>query len=99
MVLSVYDDDFSGSLNPALAEKMKVEGLSDKDLAHYKTPDYVNLIKAAIEDSDAIIIGSEKINPEIEKQLKNINKPVLPYQDEDSYIDAYSEFYDEVLKA
>ena len=99
MVLSIYDDEFSGSLNPALAEKMKVEGLSNKDLAHYKTPDYVNLIKAAIEDSDAIIIGSEKINPEIEKHLKTIKKPILPFQDEDSYIDAYSEFYDEMLKA
>jgi len=97
MILSVYDDEFTGSLNPALSEKMKVEGLTGKDLAHYKTPDYVSLIKAAIEDSDAIIIGSEKINPEIAKHLKTIKKPILPYQDEDSYINAYSEFYDEVL--
>jgi len=99
MILSVYDDEFSGSLNPALVEKMKVEGLSDADLAHYKTPDYVNLIKAAIEDSDAVIIGSEKINPEIEKHIKTIKKPVLPFQDEENYIDAYSDFYDEVLNA
>jgi starch synthase len=99
MVLSVYDDEFTGSLNPELSEKMKVEGLNSEDLAHYKNPDYVNLTKAAIEDSDAVIIGSEKINPEIEKHLKTIKKPVLPFQDEDTYIDAYSEFYDEVLKA
>jgi starch synthase len=98
MVLSIYDDEFSGSLNTSLSEKMKVEGLSGKDLAHYKTPDYVNLIKAAIEDSDAIIIGSEKINPEIEKHLKTIKKPILEYQDEENYIDTYSEFYDEILK-
>jgi len=78
---------------------MKVEGLSDADLAHYKSPDYVSLMKAAIEVSDAVIIGSEKINPEIEKHLKTIKKPILPFQDEETYIDAYSEFYDEVLKA
>jgi starch synthase len=99
MILSVYDDEFSGSLNPSLAEKMKVEGLSDANLAHYKSPDYVNLIKAAIEDSDAVIVGSEKINPEIEKHLKTIKKPILPFQDEESYIDAYADFYDEVLNA
>lgn len=98
MLLSVYDDEFSGSLDPAMVKKMKVEGLTNKDLTHYKTPNYVNLIKAAIEDSDAIIIGSEKINPEIEKHLKTIKKPVLAYQDGDSYIDTYSEFYDEVLE-
>ena len=99
MILSVYDDEFTGGLNAELSEKMKVEGLNSADLAHYKNPDYVNLTKAAIEDSDAVIIGSEKINPEIEKHLKTIKKPVLPFLDEDSYIDAYSEFYDEVLKA
>jgi starch synthase len=99
MILSVYNDEFTGTLNPELANKMKVEGLEEKDLTHYKAPDYVSLIKAAIEDSDAVIIGSETINPEIEKHLKTIKKPVLPFQDEDSYIDAYSDFYDEVLKA
>jgi starch synthase len=99
MVLSIYDDDFTGAMSSALGEKMKIEGITNKDLAHYKTPDYVNMIKAAIEYSDAIIIGSEKINPEIEKHLKTIKKPILKYQDDESYIDTYSAFYDEILKA
>ena len=98
MVLSIYNDEFSGELNKELATKLKVEGITNKDLAHYKTPNYVNFIKAAIEYSDAIIIGSEKINPEIEKHLKTINLPILEYQDEESYIDTYSEFYDQVLE-
>jgi starch synthase len=98
MVLSIYDDDFEGSLGPALSEKMKVEGMTNKDLAHYKDPNYVNLMKAAIEDSDAVIIGSEKINPEIAKHLKTIKKPVLEFQKEDAYIEAYSDFYDTLLK-
>lgn len=98
MVLSIYDDDFNEALSTSLAEKMILEGISDEDLAHYKNPDYVNLIKAAIEYSDAIIIGSEKINPEIEKHLKTIDKPILEFQDEETYIDAYSDFYDKLLE-
>jgi len=98
MVLSIYDDDFNEALSDSLVKKMIIEGFSDKDLAHYKTPDYVNLIKAAIEHSDAIIIGSKKINPEIEKHLKTIDKPILEYQDEEGYIDAYSDFYDKILQ-
>ena len=86
-------------MSTGLAEKMKAEGITNKDLAHYKNPDYVSLIKAAIEYSDAIIIGSENINPEIEKHLKTIDKPILEYQDEETYIDAYSNFYDELLQA
>ena len=98
MVLSIYNDEFSGELNKELATKLKVEGITNEDLAHYKTPNYVNFMKAAIEYSDAIIIGSEKINPEIEKHLKTINIPILEYQDEESYIDTYSEFYDQILE-
>lgn len=99
MVLSIYDDEYNGALSDSLAEKMKIEGITSKDLAHYKTPDYVNLIKAAITYSDAIIIGSEKINPEIEEYLKTIDIPILEYQDSDTYIDAYSDFYDKILDA
>ncbi len=98
MVLSIYDDAYEGVLGNALAEKMKVEGMTNKDLAHYKNPDYVNLMKAAIEDADAVIIGSEKIHPGIASHLKTVKKPVLKYQDESAYIDAYSDFYDELLK-
>lgn len=99
MVLSIYDDEYNGALSASLGEKMKIEGITNKDLAHYKTPNYVNLIKAAITYSDAIIIGSEKINPEIEEYLKTVDIPVLEYQDSDTYIDAYSDFYDKILKA
>jgi len=98
MVLSIYDDDYNAAMSEKLAEKMVIEGITNDDLAHYKTPDYVSLIKAAIGYSDAIIIGSEKINPEIEKHLKTIKKPILEYQDNENYIDAYSTFYDEILE-
>ena len=98
MVLSIYDDEFIETISAQLAEKMKVDGITNKDLAHYKTPDYVSMIKAAIEYSDAIIIGSQKINPEIEKHLKNVKIPILEYKDEENFIDAYDKFYDEVLK-
>ncbi len=99
MVLSIYDDEFDKPLSSELPEKMKLEGITKKDLAHYKNPDYVNLTKAAIEYSDAIIIGSEKINAEIEKHLKTVKKPILEYQGEEDYIDAYSDFYDEIRNA
>jgi len=43
------------------------------------------------------IVGSEEINVELSKYLKNINKPVLSFQDEAKYIDAYNDFYDKIL--
>ena len=97
VIYSIYDDDFSEELNPELSKKILMEGITNKDLAHYKSPNYVNMIKAAINYSDAMIIGSEEINPEIEDYLKKVNKPILDYQDMEHYVDAYSEYYTKIL--
>ena len=47
--------------------------------------------------SDAAIIGSTEINKSVQKYIKTIKMPVLDYKAEEEYIDAYSEFYDELL--
>jgi starch synthase len=62
-----------------------------------KKPDFINVSKLAIKYSDGIIIGSEKINDDLTKYLKTVDKPVLPYKDESQYIDAYNDFYDKIL--
>lgn len=98
VVLSVYDDEFSEQLDKNFAKKIKYNGITNKDLEHYKTPNFVNIIKASIDYSDAVIIGSEKINPEIEDYIKGIDKPLLEYQDMETYIDSYSNFYDQLLE-
>ncbi|MCK4289229.1 MAG: glycogen/starch synthase, partial [Bacteroidales bacterium] len=97
VIYSIYDDDFSDSFNKDFASKIKFERITNKDLKHYKKPNYVNMIKAAIDFSDALIIGSEKINSEVMSYLEETKKPYLDYQSMDSYIDAFSDFYDKLL--
>ena len=97
VVFSIYDDDFHELMHKDFANKIKLEGISSKDLKHYKTPDYVSVIKAAIDFSDGIVLGSPKVNPELVQYLKEIDKPYLEYQPMDRYLDAYNEFYDEIL--
>jgi starch synthase len=79
------------------ANKIKLEGINSKDLKHYKSPTYVNVVKAAIDFSDGVIIGSPKVNPDLISYLKEIDKPFLDYQPMDRYVDAYNDFYDEVM--
>ncbi len=98
VVISIYDDDFNEKLSNDFAKKIKVEGITNKDLEYYKQPDYVSMIKSAIDFSDAVIIGSEKINKEVKAYLGSIDKPVLEYQSMDDYIKAYNDFYDKVLE-
>ena len=98
VIYSIYDDEFSDKLNKDFAGKMKMEGLVDNDLKHYKDGNFVNINKAAIDSADGIIIGSEKINPEIEEYLIASGKPYLKFQSEETYIEAYNKFYDEILE-
>ena len=97
VIYSIYDDDFEETLNKDFSNKIKIEGISAKDLKHYKTANYISMIKSAIDFSDGVIIGSPKINDEVYRYLKESDKPFLEYQPMETYIDAYSDFYDEVL--
>ena len=97
IVYSVYDNDFDKPLKKEFKNKLLFENISDKDVEIIKDPNYVNLSKLAIEMSDATIIGSETINPEILSFIKNSDKPHLDFKTEEEYIDAYSNFYDKIL--
>jgi starch synthase len=96
VIYSVYDDDFEGSLNENMAQKFKTLGIGEENLSDYKNPTYVNISKIAMDYSDGIIFGSQKINPELETYAKQSGKPVLEYKPLEDYIDAYNEFYDEI---
>lgn len=97
VIYSLYDDDFQEQLHKDFASKVKVEGISAEDLKHYKSPDYVNVIKNAIDFSDGVIIGSPSVNPELIQYIRDIEKPCLDFQPMDRYVDAYNDFYDEIL--
>ncbi|MGA2822079.1 MAG: glycogen/starch synthase [Bacteroidales bacterium] len=97
VIYSIYDDDFPGMLNKDFANKIRMEGITTKDLKHYKNANYVSMIKAAVDFSDGIIFGSSEINPELRKYVKESGKPHLEFQPMEKYIDAYSDFYDEIL--
>ncbi len=97
VIYSIYNDDFDEGLNKDFAKKIKMEGIKDVDLEQYKGADYISMNKAAIDYSDAVIIGSDAINTEVEEYLKASGKPYLEYHPEETYIDAYNKFYDEIL--
>lgn len=94
IVYSLYDDDFSESFRNGFDKKMKLQGITPKDVRFLKDTNYVNLMKTALDFSDGVIIGSEKINPELEDYAKSLNIPLLEYQSPENYVDAYNDFYD-----
>ncbi|MCD6661320.1 MAG: glycogen/starch synthase [Lentimicrobium sp.] len=97
VIVSVYDDDFEEALNKDAANKVKLDGITNKDLKHFKKPSYVSMMKAAIDFSDGVIQGSETVNQEILDYVNETDKPMLEYQPLDRFIDAYNIFYDKIL--
>lgn len=99
IIFSLYDDTFAENMNSELHAKMSMEGIAPEMMKTIPTPDYLGLMKGAIDLSDALIIGSEKIDPKVMEYLEKSGKPYLEYQPTDKYIDAYDEFYEQLLSA
>jgi starch synthase len=99
IVYSVYNDDFKQVFNENFARKVKIEGVTYNDLKPVeKKADFESLSKLAIDFSDGVIQGSAHIHPEVKKYAnENKDVPFLEYQSEETYIDAFNEFYDQIL--
>ncbi len=97
IVTSIYDKEFNKPLNQKLKDKLNWDGINDEKIDIIANPTYENLSKLAINFSDGVISGSEKINKNIQEYINKTGIPSVEYQNEDSYIDAYSEFYDKIL--
>ncbi len=99
IICSLYNDDFSETFNNDFSQKILFEGITDEDITHFNEPNFVNLMKSAIDFSDALIFGSDNINPEIEKYARAKKVPILDYQINDNYIEKYAELYDQLLES
>lgn len=99
IIMSLYDDDFEEPLNKDFGNNIKLDGITNKDLKHFKKPNYVSMMKAAIDFSEGVIIGSETVNQELLDYVNESGKPMIPYQPLDRFVDAYNNFYDKVLNS
>lgn len=96
LIYSVYNDDFKITLNSKFNEKLLLEGIEKDDVKVISDPTFINVSKLSINFSDGIIIGTPKINSEVEKYIQTSGKMFLDYHPKETYIDAYNEFYNKV---
>ena len=97
VVYSVYNDGFKNSLDQKFSEKLLMDGIKPDDVSAVNQPDFVNISKLAVDYSDGVIQGSETIIPEILEHIRSTEKPFLNYHPEETYLDAYNQFYDKFL--
>ena len=99
IVTSLYNNGFEGELNKEFYKKIEFDNINEHKVESISTnPNYTNLLKIAIENSDAIIKGSDNLSDNLNEFLKTIDKPVLEHVSVEELGDAYTAFYlNEVL--
>lgn len=98
IVTSLYNNGFEGDLNSDLADKVKFDLENSEKIDTIQAPNHINILKSAIENSDAIIHGSETIDEELSSFIEVQEKPVLEYQSE-NLKESYLNFYADLLSA
>ena len=100
VVYSIYEDDFSTSLNADFASKAIMNGMSAEHTEIYAGATNTALNLGAISYSDAVVCACENINEEVLKFVKKVNKPILEFNstsDFENYYNLYEEIANEEL--
>ena len=99
IVYSIYDDEFKNPFRDDFAKKLKIEGITQNDIKSIKEKnDFESLTKLAVDFSDGVIQGSKSIHPAVKEyaqQKEGVH--FLDFQPEESYMDAFNKFYDQIL--
>jgi len=93
IVTSVYKTEFEGTLDKKMLDKIKFDNIEEEKVEVLAEPSYNNLMKVAVDYSDAVIVGSEGIPDDIKEYLSGIDKPVLEFKNKEEFADAYIDFY------
>ncbi len=100
IITSIYGNDFEGALNAEMAGKIAFDKIPQEHIEKLSTPSYNNLLKVAVDYSDAIILAAEEIPEDLQHYVANLQKPVLPYVPFQEFEEAYADFYsNEVLES
>lgn len=99
IVTSIYNQSFEGELDSKLIDKMIFDEIPKEDIKNIEIPNYENLMKVAIDHSDAVVIASKELSLSLTKFIESSKKPFLPFATKESFTEVYTDFYkNKVLK-
>lgn len=98
VVLALDDNEFQNPFSTQFADKLIIDGVSKTDVRSIAgfPVGYEELMRLAIDNADAIVINSPKINQRVINYAEQSGKPILPYHGEGT--DGYLEFYAKLLE-
>ena len=94
IVTSVYNKGFEGILDKEMINKVRFDNIPEEEIDVLENPDYSNLLKVAVNNSDAVVIASDEIPDDLRDHISKLDKPVLDYISIYEFEEAYAQFYD-----
>ena len=100
VVFSAYENDFTETLNKNFEELAQMDIIKPKEFELFKKANHQAVMEGAINYSDGIIAGSEKVDKKVMEFIKAKKKPLLPFSGlEDTFLPEYTAFYKKLLSA
>lgn len=92
IVTSVYNLGFEGNLDTTLINKLAFDNIENGVASMVSEPNFENIMKLTIDHSDAIVIGSDNLNPTLTKYIESSKKPFLPFASKENIQELYTGF-------
>ncbi len=97
VIFSVYDNALKGNFPKNFKEKLEFDEIPVQELGLTDKVTTKDLNILGVKWADAITVGSESIEEEIQSEIENSGKSTLEFTTEDNLIIAHQDFYDKVL--
>jgi starch synthase len=99
IVFSAYENPTDvKKVNRSLFNKIQADGIDVSEIEALQNPSLENLEICAAQHADAVVFGSEIIDSAHKLAMTDKVEHVLEYQGAEDYVDAYDEFYDNILE-
>lgn len=100
IVYTLSPNAFRGKLGTSFAKKAMISNqIKEKDIAYYKEGTNAALNTGAAHFSDAVVLGSSKVDKKIVDEVKKQKgKIVLPYQDNNEDMADYLQLFDQLTE-
>jgi starch synthase len=98
VVMSLYNsDEFEGELATGFGKKVLMDDMT-ADTYKVTKPTYANVINEGIRYADAVVIGNDKINKDIEKYLKTSEVKKVTYNPDEDFVGPMLTLYNELIE-
>jgi starch synthase len=99
VVFSLFEEGFQKECQGDLATKVITKGIEREDIESIvSTPaTYEDLCKLAVAYSDGLIVSTPNANQNVIAFARERGIPVLEYQGDENYAEAYNDFFQEII--